>query len=200
VDDREDNRRLLRDLLVPAGFEVSDVGSGEGCLSAVSVEPPDAILLDLRMPDMDGFEVTRRLRARERLGRLVIVAVSASAFEHHREQCLEAGADDFIAKPFRLDELLGLLCRHLGLEPIYDEEAAPARPDTPGGDATPPPPELAALLDLARRGNIGRILESASRLEADGRHARFAAELRGLAERFQVKQLCQFLEAAGRRS
>ena len=129
-------------------------------------------------------------------------AVSASAFEHHRAQCLEAGADDFVAKPFRMETLLDLLCRHLGLEPVYGEEADAARsanaPEAADLDTAtaPPPAVIAELLDLARRGSIRRLLERASRLDADGRHGAFTEEIRKLAGGFQLKQLCQFLEAA----
>jgi hypothetical protein len=129
--------------------------------------------------------------------------VSASAFEEHRERCLEAGADDFLAKPFRVAQLLELLRMHLGLELIYaDTGAAEHRPPIDGVAAPEarlvlPEAELANLLDLARRGHVRQILEAARRLEAlDVRYASCAAEIRSLAERFQVKRLCQFLEEA----
>ena len=200
VDDKETNRRLLRDLLVPLGFEVTEASDGKECLARVSADRPDGILLDLRMPGMDGIEVTRRIRAAEGESRIVIVAVSASAFEHHREQCLEAGADDFAAKPFRLETLVEILCRHLGLEALYTESSrGPAR-EISDDDAVPPPSELADLLDLARRGSIRRIVNWASRLETESRYASFAEEVRTLAERFDLKQLRQFLEEAGARS
>jgi PAS domain S-box-containing protein len=201
VDDKEDNRHLLRDLLGPLGFEITEAASGEECLAAVSAAAPDAIVLDLRMPGMDGLDVTRRLRASAHGVRVAIVAVSASAFEHHRDQCLEAGADEFVAKPFRLEALLDPLCRLLDLEAVYAEAPGSGRPTpTPDADSVPPAGELADLLDLARRGSVRRVLDWAARFEADGRHASFTAEMRRLAEGFQVKQLCQFLTDAGTRS
>jgi CheY-like chemotaxis protein len=163
---------------------------------------PDAILLDLRMPGMDGLEATRRLRAMPGTRDLVIIAVSASAFEQHREECLEAGANDFIAKPFRLDRLLDILRTHLGIELIYADAPA-AGPAASAGDArglariVPTAAELDGLLDLARRGHIKQILTEAQRLEAlDARYAPFVAEVRVLTEQFQVKKLCQLLEQA----
>ncbi len=203
VDDKGDNRRLVRDLLVPLGFEILQARDGETCLRLAASARPHAILLDLRMPGMDGFEATRRLRATAATRDVVIIAVSASAFEPHREQCLDAGADDFLPKPFRLDKLLDLLCRHLGLELIYAEKpddrppASEQEPRVLDTRIVAPAAELPGLLDLARRGDITKVLERARQLEeADDRYASFATELRSLAERFQVKRLCQFLEDA----
>ncbi len=203
VDDKEDNRRLVRDLLVPLGFEVLQAQDADACLRMAASARPDAILLDLRMPGMDGLEATRRLRAMEATRDVVIIAVSASAFEEHRARCLEAGADDFLAKPFRLERLLDLLRAHLGLQLIYKEEVLD-RGLVPEGEArvpepriVPPAAELASLLDFARRGHIKQILEGAQHLEdLDARYAPFLAEIRSLAERFQVKKLCRVLEEA----
>jgi PAS domain S-box-containing protein len=201
VDDKADNRQLLRDLLAPAGFEVEEAADGETCLARVAAAPPDAVLLDLRMPGMSGFEAARRLRAMDGGRRLVIIAVSASVFGHHREECIAAGADDFLPKPLRLERLLDLLCRLLSLEPVREEQgqgraAQPARePARSAAIVFPPADVLAPLLEQARRGNIKHVLEHAGRIEADdARYRLFAGELRALAEGFQVKKLCQFLE------
>jgi len=99
VDDDPDGRALLCSLLGPLGFEVHPAGGGEDAVGAAARLLPDVVLMDIRMPGVDGLEATRRIRAR--LRDIVIIAVSASAFEHDRAGCLEAGADDFLAKPFR---------------------------------------------------------------------------------------------------
>jgi PAS domain S-box-containing protein len=202
VDDKEDNRALVRDLLAPLGFEILEAEDARACLRLAASERPDAILLDLRMPGMDGLEATRRLRAMPDTRDLVIIAVSASAFEQHREDCLAAGANDFLAKPFRLDRLLDLLHTHLGIEMIYADAPA-AGPSPTAGDGrgmeriVPTAAELDGLLDLARRGHIKQILAEAQRLEVlDARYAPFLAEVRALTEQFQVKKLCQLLEQA----
>ena len=199
VDDRADNRQLLRDLLAPLGFEVDEVSDAATCLARMESAPPDAILLDLRMPGMDGLEATRRIRAMERGHEVVIIAVSASAFGHHRDECIAAGADDFLAKPFRRERLLALLRAHLGLE-LIDEEAGP-EPAERGARApriVPPAGELVSLLDLARRGHIEQIIEAVEHLQArDARYAPFLAEVRSLVEQFQMRRLCQLLEEIG---
>jgi CheY-like chemotaxis protein len=187
----------VRDLLTPLGFDVFQAEDAETCLKLAAAVRPDAILLDLRMPGMDGLEATRRLRAMPLTRDVVIIAVSASAFEEHRERCLQAGADDFLAKPFRLERLLDMMCGRLGLEVIHDEETAP-RPEARAlARVVPPPAELDRLLDLARRGHIKHILAEAARLESlDARYATFVDEVRALTEQFQVKKLCQLLEGA----
>jgi PAS domain S-box-containing protein len=198
VDDRTDNRQLLRDLLAPLGFEVDEAADGETALARIGAAAFDAVLLDLRMPGISGLEATARLRRLDAGRRLVVIAVSASVFGHHREECIAAGADDFLAKPFRLERLLDLLCRHLGLEAVHD--AAPvsgpaAHEASPTALAFPPPDVLAPLLEQAQRGDIKQVLEYAEQIEADdARYAPFARELRGFAERFQMNKLCQFLE------
>jgi signal transduction histidine kinase/DNA-binding NarL/FixJ family response regulator len=197
VDDKADNRRLLRDPLAPLGFELLEAEDADTCFRLATSARPDAILLDLRMPAMDGLEVTRRLRKVAETRDTIIIAVSASAFEENRERCLEAGADDFLPKPFRLERLMELLRDHLRIELVYERQA-PARDAAPAAARVlPPAAEIARLLDLARRGNVAQILESARCLEeGDAAYARFAAEIRSLAERFQVKKLCQLLEEA----
>ena len=198
IDDNADNRQLLRDLLAPIGFEVDEASDAESGLARVAAMPPDAVLIDLRMPGVNGLEGTRRLRALEPRRALAVIAISASVFGHHRDECIAAGADDFLAKPFRLEQLLDVLCRHLSLMPIHDEAPVPAAssPDGPPAALIFPPPEvLGPLLAQAQRGDIRQVLEQAIRIEhGDVRYASFVAELRGLAQRFQVNKLCEFLE------
>jgi CheY-like chemotaxis protein len=191
VDDKADNRRLLRDLLVPVGFEVEEAADGASCVERVLADPPAAVLLDLRMPGLSGLETTRRLRELEPGRRLVVIAVSASVFGHDRDECIAAGADDFLAKPFRLERLLEMLSHHLALEPVYAEDASADSADV----VFPAPDVVAELLEHARRGDIKQVLERAGRIEAaDARHRAFVRDVRALAEQFQVKRLCLFLE------
>ncbi|PYO00084.1 MAG: serine/threonine protein kinase, partial [Candidatus Rokuibacteriota bacterium] len=194
VDDKADNRQLMRDLLAPLSFEIEEAEDGDACLARVSATPHDAVLLDLRMPGLSGLEVLQRLRASHAGSRLVVIAVSASVFGHHREECIAAGADDFLPKPFRVERLLDLLCRHLGLEAIHAEAEEERAADL----IFPPADVLTQLLAQARRGDIKQVLERAGRVEAsDARYRPFVRELQELAGRFQVKRLCQFLEDGG---
>lgn len=197
IDDDPSLRRLTQAILESAGLSVCLHESAEEFLDDAELDQPGCIVLDLRMPGMGGLEATRRLRALPGGRRLVIVAISASVFGHHRAECIAAGADDFLAKPLRLERLLELLCGLLELEPVR-EESTPVTPPaaaTPASLVFPPAEVLAPLLEQARRGAIEQVLEHALRIEAgDPRYQPFAGELRALAEAFQVKRLCQFLE------
>lgn len=195
ADDREDNRGLLRDMLVPLGFDVHEAGDGQACLRAALALQPDAVLVDLRMPVMEGEEVIGRLRATLALRNLVIIAISASAFEHNREQCIDAGADDFLPKPFRLEKLLQLLCRHLGLELRYAKAESP-QVDVPAATAQVvlPTRRWEALAEAAKRGDVQALRQEAEYLaQSDPQYRVFAEELVTLAKSFRLKRIRQLL-------
>lgn len=107
VEDDEKSRRLLRDVLTWHGFTVVEARTGEDALEAVRESPPDAALLDIQLPGLDGFEVLKALRG---LGaRVPVLAVTASAMDHDRRRILDAGFDAYVAKPVNIRELLGIL-------------------------------------------------------------------------------------------
>lgn len=105
VDDTPQNVRLLEAVLTPRDYEVETASSGPEALAKVSRHPPDLILLDIVMPDMDGYEVCRRVRADPATRLLPVVMITASGDEE-KVKAIEAGADDFIAKPLNQPELL----------------------------------------------------------------------------------------------
>ena len=196
ADDKRENRAVLVDMLAPLGFRIAEAGNGQEALEVAARFQPDAVLMDMRMPVLDGLEATRRLRQSEALRDVIVIAVSASAYGHHREQYLAAGADDFLSKPFQLDELLELLCARLSLKLVYASDTGPpASGSAPDEEIiVPPGAELAILRDLAQRGDRRNLLAQIERLErADERYAPFAARLRGLAERFQLKKINELL-------
>jgi signal transduction histidine kinase/ActR/RegA family two-component response regulator len=115
VDDVAANRHLLCDLLERHGFEVDQAHDGAQALERVRAGQPDLVLMDIRMPVMDGLEATARLRAEEATRRLPIVAVSANASPEDRRRCLEGGADAFLAKPVQHELLTAVLTEQLAL-------------------------------------------------------------------------------------
>ncbi len=115
VDDVAANRHLLCDLLERHGFEVDLAHDGAQALERVRAGQPDLVLMDIRMPVMDGLEATARLRAEEATRRLPIVAVSANASPEDRRRCLEGGADAFLAKPVQHELLTAVLTEQLAL-------------------------------------------------------------------------------------
>ncbi len=105
VDDVPQNVRLLDAVLLPRGFRVTTASSGEEALDVLSKEPPDLVLLDIRMPGIDGYEVCRRIRADPGTAFLPVIMITASEGEE-KIRAIESGADDFVTKPFDQAELL----------------------------------------------------------------------------------------------
>jgi two-component system KDP operon response regulator KdpE len=103
VDDEQQIRRSLRVTLRTNGYDVDEAANGEAALDAVAVRPPELIILDLGLPDVDGVEVTRRLRE---WTRLPIIVLSAMGEDEAKVRALDAGADDYVTKPFSVPELL----------------------------------------------------------------------------------------------
>jgi signal transduction histidine kinase/ActR/RegA family two-component response regulator len=122
VDDRAENRLLLRRLLEPLGFDIREAVDGEDGLRVWAEFQPRLIWMDMRMPGLDGYETTRRIKASEQGRQTCVVALTASAFEEDRRRVLEAGCDDFVRKPFREDDIFTALERHLGLRFTYASE------------------------------------------------------------------------------
>jgi len=115
VDDTLAALKMLAETLIRYGYVVRPAGSGDQALAAVNAELPELILLDIRMPDMDGFEVCRRLKAQNASREIPILFLSASSDLDERIKGFEAGAVDFISKPFQNEELLARVRTHLEL-------------------------------------------------------------------------------------
>jgi two-component system, cell cycle response regulator DivK len=113
-EDEPDNQVIMQTVVETlVGARASVAGDGLAVLASVQRERPRVILLDLMMPVLDGFEVTRQLKADPATASIPIVAISALARPDDREAALAAGADDFVRKPFELDELEALLRGYL---------------------------------------------------------------------------------------
>jgi len=115
VGDSEESRGLLSEILAAEGYDVRPADSGELALTAVAVSPPELILLDMRMPGVDGIEVCKQLKSRVEIRDIPVIFLSASRDFWDRLESLEAGAVDFVNKPFRREELLARLKTHLEL-------------------------------------------------------------------------------------
>jgi CheY-like chemotaxis protein len=118
VDDSRENRLLLYTLLASVGFDVREATNGRDAVEAWRSWQPELIFMDQRMPFMDGSEATRHIRAEEtgqRRTRTVIVALTASAFEHEREAILACGADDFVMKPYDENDIFDVIAKSLGV-------------------------------------------------------------------------------------
>ena len=100
VEDNEDNRRILIYRLRKMGdFEIREAVNGEEALALINIDPPDLIFMDMKMPVLDGWATTRRIRELEGGDRIRIIALTAQAMSGDEEKALEAGCDDYLAKP-----------------------------------------------------------------------------------------------------
>jgi signal transduction histidine kinase/FixJ family two-component response regulator len=129
ADDNRANKLLLKSLLEEAGFSVIDAKNGKEAVAAFKNESPALVLMDMRMPVMDGYEAVRQIRMQSRGDELPIIAITASAFSEQRQEILAAGCDDLVIKPFRPHEIFETMGRFLDIEFIYESEddAKPAR-------------------------------------------------------------------------
>ena len=125
VDDLSANLRLMEAVLAPRGHRVILASSGAEALEVLAREDVDIVLLDILMPDMDGYEVCRRIRADERTAFLPVVMVTASG-DQEKVNAIEAGADDFVAKPFAQPELLARVRSLVRIKRYHDTIARQA--------------------------------------------------------------------------
>jgi two-component system, cell cycle response regulator DivK len=113
VEDQEDNRRILRDLLGSAGYELIEVESGEDALSAVMKQRPDLILMDIQLPAMDGYEATRRIKSNEEMKYPPVIAMTAYALAGDDAKALAVGCTTYITKPYSPRALLAKVREYL---------------------------------------------------------------------------------------
>jgi two-component system cell cycle response regulator DivK len=106
VEDTEDNRQIVRDLLTAAGYELIEAVDGLDGVAAAEREQPDLILMDIQLPGIDGYEATRRIRALPALAKVPIIAVTSYALSGDEAKTREAGCDGYVAKPFSPRQLL----------------------------------------------------------------------------------------------
>ncbi len=187
ADDHPEQRELLERLLVPVGFEVRTAENGAELVSQCRAWLPHLVVLDLRMPVLDGIQAARQVRAMH--GSAVkLLALSASVFAEEQQRALDAGIDDFLAKPFQGRELLERIKQLTGVEYVADrgpvvEPAATAAPDPSRLSAE----TAEAFRQAARKADYGRLLTLVSQVgTAD---PALAARLGTLVESFDYAAL-----------
>jgi two-component system cell cycle response regulator DivK len=114
VEDTEDNRRIIRDLLTDAGFEIIEAVDGASGVAMAAGHKPDLILMDIQLPVMDGYEATRRIKADPKLAHIPVLAVTSYALSGDEAKTRAAGCNGYIAKPFSPRELLAKVRAMLG--------------------------------------------------------------------------------------
>lgn len=106
VEDQEDNRRIIRDLLASAGYDMIEALDGEAGVRLAETERPDLILMDVQLPGLDGHEATRRIKANPELRAIPIIVVTSYALSGDDAKAMAAGCDAYVAKPFSPRQLL----------------------------------------------------------------------------------------------
>ncbi len=211
VDDRLENRSVLTNLLQPLGFIIDTAENGAQALQQIQQCRPDAVLTDLVMPVLDGFEMVRQLRQQADYQTLPVLAISASVFEQDQAESLAAGCDVFLPKPIRADLLLDQLQKQLQLTWLY-EDPSQALLQTPTSKPTHTErvaepvendmnqPVLTAeqaeyLYEQAMMGDVGALLAKLDELpQALPAQASFFADLRELGRSFEMEAICELLE------
>jgi signal transduction histidine kinase/DNA-binding NarL/FixJ family response regulator len=200
VDDIEENRRVLADMLLPLGFEVTEAVNGKDGLRKIPEFEPDLIFIDLVMPEMDGIEAAREIRNSPKQKHIKLITVSASSSP---EAVPDGIFDAFMPKPVEMKELFKILSAHLELEWIYSKSEEPAVSESESDCSEellmPPASELDALYKLARGGDIMGVLNMLEEIEQSGKqYSSFVKEIRQLAEAFQIKEIRELLKGVKR--
>ena len=113
IEDQEDNRQIVRDLMTASGYELIEATTGEEGLEAAARERPDLILMDIQLPGIDGYEVTRRIKADPKLRQISIIAVTSYALSRDDKKAFAAGCDGYVTKPYSPRLLLAKIREYL---------------------------------------------------------------------------------------
>jgi len=203
IDDKWENRAILVNLLTPLGFTVTEASNGAEGVEMAKQTLPDLIITDLVMPVMDGFEAVRRIRQYPQLQNTAIIAASASVFDYHQQESRDAGCNEFIAKPIRLDLLLEKIQELLQLTWIYESTDNAVIPENAMLTAPPisaqvycDPQQATALYELARSGDIEELWEHLDVFiqNSEGATQAWAKQLLQLSKAFKVDEVAALLE------
>ncbi len=194
VDDDSINRIVWREILIGAGFQVEEATDGNEVLSTCLRFQPDAILMDLMMLHMNGYEATRLLRNNREFRKTPIIAVSALADIHGNmeESCKKAGFDAYIAKPVIKEELLQKLSQLLDIELLFREQN---RPDTGHMMVLPDNATIKALLEYVLIGDLANINIEMDKIATQGtQYQTFIQQIRPMSNNFQFDALEETLK------
>jgi len=181
VEDRWQNREILRSFLEPVGFDLREAVNGEEAVAIAEEWAPHLIWMDIRMPVMDGVEATRRIKLLPGGAAMVVIAVSANVFEGDRSRMEAVGCADFVAKPFRAQVLFELLTRYLGCTYLYGDEERRSEPAL--GPCAGPGAEPLSVLPSELRAELRGAAEAADPVRLRGLMAELSGDHRELVQR-----------------
>lgn len=194
ADDKDENRELMRELLGGVGFELDEAEDGLEAVEKFEQNHPDLIVMDMRMPVMDGYTATQIIKSNPIGAKTPIIAVTASAFEEERQRIMQDGMDGYLRKPFRNEELLELLKTFLHVSYVYEQPAvkAPAPPlEVPPENEKIPAQWKTEMEEAALAADLDLLLEKIAKVEAFA--PRTAIWLSKLANQLEYELLIQYL-------
>jgi CheY-like chemotaxis protein len=200
VDDKEENRKVAADLLNSVGFEVNEAVNGKEAIAIFEQWNPHLILMDMRMPVMDGYEATNLIKSTEKGKQTPVVAITASLFEDDKAKAITHDIDGYIRKPFRENELFNTIGQILGLVFITEEEK-PANPpskymNNPEAiveDMARLPENLRAqMLNKVEAADFHQVIELIKNIESD--NPDLADHLIDLADNYDYTRLAQIFK------
>ncbi|MEZ2236405.1 ATP-binding protein [Microcoleus sp.] len=203
VDDKPLNRQLLVQLLNPLGFELKEATNGQEAVDIWHEWDPHLIWMDMRMPVMDGYAATQKIKSTTKGQATAIIALTASVLEEERAVVVSAGCDDFMRKPFREQEIFAVMNKHIGVRYIYEEsidKAAQTLSKTDIKDVLEPealatlPPDLRANLASAAKsldiGEVDHLIQEVKAINASIGNAFLV-----LANEFEYGKIASYIEA-----
>lgn len=116
VEDQDDNRKIVRDLLSSAGYDVIEATTGDEGVEVAAAEVPDLILMDIQLPGIDGYEATRRIKANPTIQHIPIIVVTSYALSGDENKAIDAGCNAYFAKPYSPRKLLDKIREYVPLE------------------------------------------------------------------------------------
>ena len=203
VDDLDSNREILVNFLSSLGFIMIEAKSGAEAIALTEEYQPDLVLLDLIMPEIDGWQVTQHLRSISQFARLPVIIVSASILNKHESHSYEAGASSFMAKPLKFDQLLSIIEQYLDLQwleadgsprSLLAEQPSAVHNISSPVMAVPSVEILRELEQFIMQGDIRGSISYLSSLEHQPELMPFIEQVKQLAESCQLKKLKQFLQ------
>ncbi|KAF3983833.1 MAG: response regulator [Methylococcales symbiont of Hymedesmia sp. n. MRB-2018] len=193
VDDQQEHRALITELLEPLGFYVEQADSGENCLTMITDFTPDLILMDLSMTGITGIETARQIR--QRRYSIPIIVLSANAYPSDQHSALDSGCNDFIEKPFQMEELLNKIEAQLSLTWVYENQKMPVTTDKQDTVLVHPSPNI--ILQLMAFVQIGDLLGLKHQLNnlvrSEPCYKTFTQRVTALANEFRIEEIKNLL-------
>ncbi len=199
VDDRWENRSLFINLLSTIGFDLIEAENGQDGLEKAIKYQPDLIISDIKMPIMHGWKMLYEIRKLEQLENTLFFFCSVSTSDNENQKAMQAGANYFLNKPVKSNELYRILAKQLNLTWRYSVEEniklIPSKAPPKNKIIIPPISELTMLLEFAKQGKIKGIQKELDRIaEIDREYQQFVSELNLFAQSFNINKIRQFLQ------